>query len=545
MATSLLIASPAIAAPPYWDSAETSTVGTATVGSTFLVGPASSQRSEPFPLTEPVGVLADQRQREASRGEKPVLPPPPDPALHLWLGETWLGFPIDASSFIEAASSVPIDVDRGFSRSDWSTQLRVGATFDSRLAFVPLLLAAEVEGEFQLRTLTTDSMPEGDGYPSAPDSTKTLRKAWARGSLGPYLHLGGGLMTSTFGMGLLANDGTRPADPSLFSEPRDGDRTLRGFLATGPVTRAKIFASVAVDSVVADDVLLGGDAATQLVFAFIAGRREPTWAGLYVVRRVLTAGDGDETMVWVVDVAGRLELRPTDGWVLSIESELAMILGRTDFAATAELPRHDVRQLGGVVRALLDAGRLGAGLDVVAASGDGNLDDDVQSAFKADPRFAEGLLLFRHVLAARTARAAYRATDPDLLGYPPEDLERLPTRGSVSNTLAFFPRAFYRPSHFFELYGGPLFAVALEPLVDPLATRLGGGSPRALNGKAPDGEYLGTELDLGFRVRFPFEGGEVAAVGEGGVLFPGGALSAGGSLARTVHGGRLIVRVTL
>ena len=72
--------------------------------------------------------------------------------------------------------------------------------------------------------------------------------------------------------------------------------------------------------------------------------------------------------------------------------------------------------------------------DFIYASGDQNFDDHQQNAIKIDPNFESGLLLFRHVLAAQTARGPITAGDPNLVGSPSENLDRFPTRRSISNT---------------------------------------------------------------------------------------------------------------
>ena len=62
----------------------------------------------------------------------------------------------------------------------------------------------------------------------------SLRKAYIQASLMQYAHLIGGVMTSQWGLGLLANDGTQGWKPrnAVFHDPRGGDRVLRAMLAT-------------------------------------------------------------------------------------------------------------------------------------------------------------------------------------------------------------------------------------------------------------------------------------------------------------------------
>jgi len=355
-------------------------------------------------------------------------------------------------------------------------------------------------------------------------------------------------MTSHWGMGLLANDGTQGWAPgnAQFNDPRGGDRVIRGMIASGPHgRRSKWFAALAFDSLLQDDIMYEGDTGTQLVGALVYGREQPNTFGAYFVRRNQRATSGRDTEVYVFDATGKATLELTESTKLILEGELAMIFGTTELGPTVDFPEHKVRQLGASARATLDAGDFGGVVDFLFTSGDGDLDDDTQSGFKVDPNYSMGLLLYRQVIAGQTGRAPVNAGNPDIVGLPPDDVDRFATRGTLSGTLAFFPRAYYRPLDGLEVYGGPLFAFASQPLADPFNTRLAGGSPRnALNG-APGG-YLGTEIDVGLRFRAILLGSELTAGLEGGVLLPGSAFTtADGGKLDTVMGGRAMLRYQL
>jgi len=246
----------------------------------------------------------------------------------------------------------------------------------------------------------------------------------------------------------------------------------------------------------------------------------------------------------VIDLTGRTAI-DLEVLRLGLEAEGAVIFGDTALAPSTDYPEHEVLQTAVAFRASLDAGAVGSVVDFLFASGDQNIDDDVQHAFKADPNYEMGLLLFRHVIAGHTARGAHTAGDPTLVGVPANDLDRIPTRGSATNTVAVFPRIRYRPVDGFEAYAGPLFAFAVMPLVDPFNTRMAGGEIRsAPNG--PAGVYLGTELDFGLRYRMNIEGGEITIGGEVGTLRPGSALSKpDGNGMDAVHGGRFLLNARL
>ncbi|MGK0361837.1 MAG: hypothetical protein ACI9U2_004155 [Bradymonadia bacterium] len=188
---------------------------------------------------------------------------------------------------------------------------------------------------------------------------------------------------------------------------------------------------------------------------------------------------------------------------------------------------------------------VGAIVDVVYASGDADAGDGIQSGFRADPNFDQGLLLFPYLVAATSGRATHTAADPRLVGYPAEDLDRLPTDGAVTNTVSVFPRFWARPVRNLEIYGGALFAFGALPNADPLQSRLNGGDPSSAFGGA-SGNYLGTEVDLGLRYRVLLAGTELVLGAEGGVFTPGDAFEdAEGSRRGAATGGRLLVRYTL
>jgi hypothetical protein len=146
-------------------------------------------------------------------------------------------------------------------------------------------------------------------------------------------------------------------------------------------------------------------------------------------------------------------------------------------------------------------------------------------------RFAEdtnvGLLLFKHVLAYQTARAAAAGVSVMRdLGAPSYPTDAIATRGSFTNAAALFPQVDLRPVPDLLLRGGALFAWAPAKVNDPITSlqrrdgnrieddlvNFAGGSP---------GRYYGTELDLRIQYRM-FE--HFAADLEGAVLFPGSAL---------------------
>ena len=451
----------------------------------------------------------------------------------------------------EGISTFPVDRDgSGFQAGAvLAPMLRAGVRFDTGEVLKHVNLHVEYEHDLPTGYWTSDTPIQGVEMPGSAPIEQQLRKLYLRASLGPYLHVGGGFMTNQFGLGLLANDGAQgnwTPGSARFADNRGGDRVLRGFVGTGPLTDAGLTATFAIDKVQGDDVMLPGDEAYQIIGTASVGYGKPWGAGIFVVQRHQDAAGGARTDATVVDLTARYGwMRPP--WVMSysIEGEVAFVTGETTLAPTADFPVHRLRQVGAVVRAAARGNHAGGVLDFLYLSGDGNPDDEVQSAFKADPNFETGLLLYRHVLAAQTGRGAVTAANPELVGVPAEGLERVPTRGSPTNSVAVFPRAYYRPVAGLEAYAGALLAWSAAPLSDPLNTRLGGGVGRnALDGLS--GSFLGAELDLGVRHRMLLGGTELTLGVEGAVFLPGDAFAdAAGNTMGPVLGGRALFNYRL
>lgn len=473
------------------------------------------------------------------------------PLVHIEPRKLLIELPLSVQGRLEAVGDYAVDHDPATGKpatmetgTYGNIQARVGLKINTRRVLIPFNLGAEYEHDLVTGPIGGAPEIEGEGLPNYQGLAHELRKAYGRVSLGYYLHLSGGLNTSHWGMGLLANDGSHGWTPgsARFTDPRGGDRVIRIALASGPVTPLGLFAAVGYDWVHDDDVTLEGDKARQLIAAVAIGRGLSSTAGVYAVWRTQEASDDDKTEVAAVDLYAKTSLPLTAQLKLRLEVEAALITGTTGLGSSPEFPEKDVLQLGVAFRGSIGyRGKVGGVVDFLYASGDGNFDDDQQNAFKPDPNYEVGLLLFRHVMAGFSGRAPHNASNPNLVGLPNEDLDRLPTRGSASNTIVIFPRFWWRPSVGLELYGGPLFAFAAADNVDPLNSRLAGGVPRNAFDAAPGG-YLGTELDLGARFRLMVADTQVTAGMEGGILWPGSAFQdPDGRRLDAVLGGRLML----
>lgn len=472
-----------------------------------------------------------------------------EPLATIHNGGTVIQAQLHLASRVELASAFSVDLDGSEMSAEAATDVlaRVGLSWNTRRALAPIGLGIKLEVDAITGIVHGAPTLEGVALPNAQGTENVLREANLRVSLGRYLHLIGGYMTSNFGMGLVANDGRRGWEPgnALFHDPRGGDRVLRVLLATGPVTDAGLTVGLGWDEVQADDVLLDSDKANQAVLAVRLGAGQKVSGGVYVAYRRQRADDGATLNGVAVDGTVRAEVGVGEDMTLVLEAEAVAVVGRTTLGPTTDIPAHDVTQLGGALRASLDAGSAGAVLDLLAASGDQNLDDAEQNAFKADSNYQLGFLLFRYVMASHSGRGAITASDAKLSGLPPHDIERFPTRGSMSNTISVYPRGWWRPVEGLEIYGGPLLAWTDVPLVDPLRTRFAGGSPRNAFEGQPGG-YLGTEVDLGVRYRHFFSTTELTAALEGGAVFLGSAFQdAGGETPDAIWGARAMLSYRL
>ncbi len=501
------------------------------------------ETTPPPVATKPAAPGPAQRVTKRADGYRPL-------GYYRWRGGK-VRFPIMLGARTEAVNSFAVDRDGNTFQSGAaiSPLLRIGVRLETTRPLVgKLMLMMEYEHDLPTGSWTSGDPVDGEGLPNGASFNHSLRKAYGRLSVGPYLHVGGGFMTSHWGLGLLANDGGHGWEPgsARFTDPRGGDIVLRGFLATGPLTKAGIVATVAFDKVWEDAILLDGDSAYQFIASALVGRNKPHQGGFFLVHRRQTATGGRTLNVTAIDLAGRTELKLTKGGSkLIIEAEAAVIFGETSFGASPDYPTSKVIQLGAALRTSLDFCRFGGVLDLVYASGDQNSYDDSSSGFRADPNFETGLLLFRYVQAAQTGRGYGTATDPQLVGAPPGGIERLPTRGGVSNAVVIFPRLWVRPVRGLEIYGGVLVALAPVKNIDPFNTKLAGGSSRnALDGTP--GSYWGTEVDLGVRYRLGLRRTVLEIGLEGGVLFPGSALrDASGDNPKPAYGGRLLLSYRL
>lgn len=422
---------------------------------------------------------------------------------------------------------------------------RFGLQLDTGKRLGDMALLAEVAGEAGSGTWRGTAAQEGNRLPGFQRGGAEGAAAWLGARWGKLADVRAGLMGSHWGLGLLANDGN-PAQlrDQWFTVPQIGDRVWRAAVTISPFADGTgplrgLYLSAAIDKPHHDDLLLPGDEADQMVAAARLFLNKDEWIGFYYAGRQQTASSGRNIDVHAFDLAAdvRHDLGFADG---RLQAEGVLISGTTTLAPTPDFPEHDVLQGAVLLRgSATKTDKWKAELDLGWFSGDSSLDDGTVGNFKADPNLQLGILLFPRIWAWQSGRAHIAASDPDLVGVPADDLDRLATAGSVTSTTVVFPKFGVDVCPGLAVYGGALVALSTSPMVDPKTTRVdGGGEARNYLGNKPDGILLGTELDLGVRIkaRLPGLPASVLLAAEGAVLLPGGVMA---GMNDPVLGGRI------
>ena len=363
-----------------------------------------------------------------------------------------------------------------------------------KFAYEQDLISRRIDGGEQRQG---DAFVRIDGTAPSADALRELNLEFRYSAVA----ISTGVTASNWGLGLLANAGRGDWTPgsAYFGAPYGGDRVFRTKLVIGPIPALNHTALLfAYDDVIEDDILVDDDTAKQIVTALVMQPGKPNTLGVYGAFRRQEHIDGRRTDVAAYDIHGRYTKKLDDQTTFSLEGEAALIVGETELGPNPTFPKHDVLQAGALIRTRLSQQRYGFIGDLLYASGDQNTDDDQINNFRVDPNLESGLILYRHVLNGTTGHAPIAASDPDIVGYPSQDLERLASNRSISNTVSFFPKVWWQFSNDVEVYGGALFAFSEVSLIDPYNSRLAGGENRNAFNESPGG-YLGTEYDVGFR----------------------------------------------
>jgi hypothetical protein len=351
-----------------------------------------------------------------------------------------------------------------------------------------------------------------------------------------------GRQPTQLGTGVVAADGD--GRPNRFGVSKSGNYADRILFATKPLEVLKpagkrdrtqqrgLFFITGYDRLVSDTVRFADDDLNQIIASIRL--LEPEYAKDRSMELAVFNGyRWDQEHGTQVDVFGWRAL--TRFGRLSLGAEAVMNVGSTSEVSEAySLVNNDpvvdqrVRQLGARAVTRFDADLWTAYLEFDYASGDGN--PDVRTPLEQF-YFAEdanvGLLMFEHILAFQSARAA--AAGNELLrrlGATTFPADVVSSRGAFHNAIALFPQFDLRPLKSLLLRTGVLAAWAASPVVDPVRSlRLKDGKRIEddlvnLNGGKP-ARFYGVEIDG--RIGWTFAG-HFALDLEGALFFPGEAL---------------------
>lgn len=335
------------------------------------------------------------------------------------------------------------------------------------------------------------------------DDTFTLRKGNVSGRLGP-VQMVAGLVTSHWGLGMVANDGEH--DPVGFGTSDFGDRVVRVRFTTAPLKKGgemyPLFISIAGDRVVEDDLARWSDGqdAYQGILSALYADRSGRKLGIYgVYRNQLEADDVRKTEAGVVDVYGNLPLDLGEDR-LSLAFEAAVIRGFTSRGNSYNsFEGLKVRSAGLVGQAHYEVGgpegMVGAMLRGGWASGDGDPDDGYSRDFTFDRDYDVGMVMFDELGGAIDAGTYSQLTDPQYSYLPPDGVELVVNEGAVRRAAYVQPIVELKPKPWLGLKAGALLAWQTGPIAQPFETFQNGGVPANHLGESTTGYSLGTELD--------------------------------------------------
>ena len=505
------------------------------VALSLIAAAASAQPSPAQPQFDPSLVLID--------GHTPFTPPDHDLMRAQLHGEYQVRFQHQSDVPLTAPASDPGASSLG-QKNALAHWFRLTPRFDFRDK-VALIGQIDIPRGFMLGETTSYVGSARDAYAERNPIKIEPRWLYVEATT-PYGLWRLGQQGSSWGMGILANDGTRP---TLFGDYRHGSIVERLLFATKPFGKSvPLTVALGGDLVFRDRQanLVDGDHAFQGLLSIIYG--SPTnQVGIYgVVRRQsrkqesfdvftpytesLNVGVGDIFAKFAAPVPG------TPGFVFG-ELEAAIIHGSTNYIRTSESSargqRENVRSYGGAARAGFVHttteggnrwGNAALTLEWGYASGDANPNDGTQRRFTFESNHNVGLVLFQQAIAWSTARSAVLASDPALMNRPSPGLQYYPSDGAIFGATYLYPAVVVRPKPWLDLKGAMLLAQTTSDVVDPY--RYGVlGQIAGWRGGDPKRHDLGMEFDLGFEARVALEYGMTLQLGaQGGILVPGHAL---------------------
>jgi hypothetical protein len=355
----------------------------------------------------------------------------------------------------------------------------------------------------------------------------------------PALSIEAGLVTSHWGLGLMANDGDH--DP-MFGRNDFGDRVVRLrvtgkplYAASGHAQRDFLFLTAAFDWVIADDIAridrqqLALQGILSLLYADPGDRR----LGIYAVYRGQRETTEDRfTRAIALDLFGQMPLALSpSGWGLMMAGEGAMIAGTTDRSTSYESPDQLAVVSGGAAAVFTVHApdkRLQVHLRSGVASGDPEPDDGVTRDFTFDRDFDAGMVLFDQVMGGIDG-ATWALLDDPTASPPPDGVDAMINEGAVRRAAFVQPVVQGAPLGWLDLKLGVMFASGTVDFAQPYYSFRAGGIPTNHHDVPTDGRYLGTEIDWAVTVHTSIKPA-VDGAPEASFLLQGGHLALGPAL---------------
>lgn len=369
-----------------------------------------------------------------------------------------------------------------------------------------------------------------------------------------------GRRAGDWGLGLAIHDGRTASSP--FADASGGD-IYNGILVDATPLRAFVKGRAAeavrlhlgFDVIERDELVdrTDGDLALRYSGAIVWEERM-TRAGATIVHRTADLEKGERTdTLFDVSVNVIRPVRPDLELVFSAEGA-ALVGSRSEQppARSAEPAgdgrariRTKIRQFGALARLALSAPARGIGgvMELGAASGDRDALDGTDTAFRFDPAYRVGMILFEEVLARATA-----ATRHDLLDEAPDTprsrIDAQATGGSVSAALYAAPLIRIEACNgcFIANLGG---LVAFAPVGASVP-----GPPTTKNTRPvsspPGAGLLGWEVNLGVALRVALPQTAEFSIGtQYGLFRPGPALRdvAGHAEQDVIHKWRVLADI--
>ncbi len=330
----------------------------------------------------------------------------------------------------------------------------------------------------------------------------------------PVLNVETGLMTSHWGLGMLANDGVH--EP-YFGLPEFGDRVIRARVTTKPAMASDWYLTGAIDRVIQDELTVDPRRQwTQQGILSLLWKRDAESGGVYAVARRQEELDAQrQTTVGVLDVYVDLQRPIANDLAVHLGCEGAVISGKTDRSTSYESrERLLIRSAGASGFAMLSARGISTGAGFGYASGDADPADDQLNDFTFDRNHGVGMVLFDEVQGAIEAATHQNLINPEHAGVPPDAVEATVTEGAFRRASYLQPRLEIDPVEWLHIRAGWLLAWSTAPIMQPFYTARNGGIPVNHLDQKTHGHALGSELDWMVRIK-PFRTSFRDATGHG------------------------------